>query len=97
MFGSYSYRRGFACRIRIKGADEKLNISKTAFPLIHPSMLRRLIFRFIEVYPDVTSNFTSTYGMPISLDIFKQLYNGTFLPKVIQMDIDKLRKVEDIY
>lgn len=95
--GSYSYRRGFACRIRIKGADEKLNISKAAFPLIHPSMLRRLMFRFIEVYPHITGGFTSNYGTPISLDIFKQLYNGTFLPKIIQMDIDKLRKVEDIY
>lgn len=97
VFGSYMYKRGFAIRIKIKGADEKLNISKTAFPLIHPSMLRRLIFRFIEVYPDVTSNFTSGYGIPISQGTLKQLYNGIFLPKIIQMDIDKLIKVEDIY
>ena len=51
----------------------------------------------MEVYPDITSDFTRDYGIPIRSDIFKQLYNGTFLPKIIQMDIDKLRKVEDIY
>jgi hypothetical protein len=36
-------------RIRIKNAGERLNVSKVAFPMAHPSMLRRLEFRSIEV------------------------------------------------
>ena len=49
---------GHACvKIRLKSANEKLNISKLAFPLVHPSMFRRLYFRFIEVYPTIPKSF----------------------------------------
>ena len=47
-------------KIRIKNSSERLNVSKMAFPLVHPSMLRRLMFRFIEVCPDATKDFA--YG-----------------------------------
>ena len=39
----------FVLKVRIKSANERLNVSKLAFPLVHPSMLRRLFFRFVEV------------------------------------------------
>lgn len=54
---------GHACvKIRLKSANEKLNISKLAFPLVHTSMFRRLYFRFIETYPTIPKNFTYGYG-----------------------------------
>lgn len=42
--------------IKIKGDSERFNVKKMIFPLVHPSMLRRLCFRFDEVFPadDVT-------------------------------------------
>ena len=52
----------FLVKIKIKNSNERLNISKLAFPLVHPSMLRRIIFRFMEVYPKVTPSFTWGYG-----------------------------------
>ena len=88
--------RAFSCRVRIKSADERLNISKMTFALIHPSMLRRLYFRFIEVYPDVTKQFVSGYGTPLSSDTLRELYDGYLLPKKIDIDVDKIRSIDDL-
>jgi hypothetical protein len=53
-------------RVRIKSANERMNISKVAFPLVHPSMLRRLFFRFTEVVPDITAKgWVYSYGVTI--------------------------------
>jgi hypothetical protein len=43
------------CRVRIKSANERLNVSKVAFPMVHPDMLRRMVFRFREVCPELKS------------------------------------------
>lgn len=65
VLGVFKGTRRFIVKIRIKNANEKLNVSKLAFPMVHPSMLRCLFFRFIEVYPKVTSVFSYGYGHPI--------------------------------
>lgn len=55
------------CKIRLKNSSERLNISKMAFPLVHTSMLRRLLFRFEEVCPSFTEKgFAGTYGLPLT-------------------------------
>ena len=61
---------GHVCvKIKLKSASERLNISKLAFPLVHPSMFRRLYFRFIEVYPTMPRSFTYGYGkVPVASD-----------------------------
>lgn len=67
---------GYACvKIRLKSANEKLNISKLAFPLVHPSMFRRLYFRFIEVYPTMPSSYKYGYGRVPSEGEFKAVCN----------------------
>lgn len=54
---------GHACvKIKLKSAGEKLNISKLAFPLVHPAMFRRMFFRFIETYPTYPGSYTFGYG-----------------------------------
>ena len=80
-------------KIRIKNAGERLNISKVAFPLCHPSMLRRLLFRYIEVNTAVThKGFIRGYGSPIQDDILSQLApNEYLLPKMID-NIDAVIK-----
>lgn len=61
---------GHVCvKIKLKSANERLNISKLAFPLVHPSMFRRLYFRFIEVYPTIPRSFNYGYGkVPVASD-----------------------------
>lgn len=62
-------------RVRIKSANERLNISKMAFPLVHPSMLRRLFFRAVEVMPGLKDNeFFPGYGnIPKGRDTLKKM------------------------
>lgn len=86
-------------KIRIKSAGEKLNISKLAFPLVHPSMLRRLMFRFIEVYPKVTKSFVKGYGVPVSDDEAYKLFKDSgeyLLPAFIKKDVSTINTIDDL-
>ena len=87
----------FIVKVRIKSANEKMNISKLAFPLVHPSMLRRLFFRLIEVYPNVTKDFTNGYGSPASSWEMRKMFEGEYLlPNFIKKDISKINGIEDL-
>ena len=73
------------CKVCIKQPDERLSISKMAFPLAHPSMLRRFFFKWFETDPFIDFDLTSTFGTPSSLDV-KELAMGEteyFLPEEI--------------
>lgn len=85
-------------KVRIKNANERLNISKLAFPLAHPSMLRRLAFRFNEVYPNTPASFVSTYGSSLDVTDMRQLMEkGEYLlPNFIRKDVNKIEKLEDL-
>ena len=49
-------------KVKVKNAGERINISKLSFPLVHPSMLRRLMFRYIEVVPNIHQDYAFGYG-----------------------------------
>lgn len=95
--GYGSYEKKFIIKVRIKSANEKLNVSKLAFPLVHPSMLRRLFFRFIEVYPNVTKEFINGYGRPAKSYELRSIFKGEYLlPNFIQKDVSKINTIEDL-
>ena len=51
------------CFVTIKASTEKINPARIYFPLVHPSMLRRIGLRWLETCPDVTSKkFQGGYG-----------------------------------
>lgn len=78
---------GHVCvKIRLKSAGEKLNISKLAFPLVHPSMFRRLYFRFVEVYPTIPKNYKYGYGYVPDEKQFKSICgkNEIVLPTLLR-------------
>ena len=84
-------------KVRIKSANEKLNVSKLAFPLVHPSMLRRLFFRFIEVYPHVTKSFVSGYGSPATSNEMRNIFKGEYLlPNFIKKDVNTIKTIDDL-
>lgn len=90
-------KRQFIIKVRIKSANEKMNISKLAFPLVHPSMLRRLFFRFIEVYPNVTKPFTSGYGHPATSRELREVFKGEYLlPNFIRKDVNTINGIDDL-
>ena len=64
--GRYERRnyRNLFC-VKIKSSNEPLNLSKMAFPLCHPSMIRRLGFKWLETVP---LDFGSGYGQTCNDD-----------------------------
>lgn len=94
---------GIGFKIKLKSANESLNISKLTFPLIHPSMLRRLFLRFVEVNPHTVRGFTVGYGRPLSGKDVKRIFvkDGTYkddivLPDFIYSNVDEINTYEDL-
>lgn len=89
-------------KVRIKSANERINVTKLAFPLVHPSMLRRLLFRYLEVAPSVTSSYPSGYGKPdnnITIKgLLKQMgYENEFtLPTFLPSDINSVESLQNL-
>lgn len=96
IFGSEK-SRAYIIKIRIKSANERLNINKLSFPLAHPSMLRRLFLRFIEVYPNVPTGFRDGYGRPILPYVLRKAYpDEILLPQFINKDIKSINRLDDL-
>lgn len=92
--------KNFILKIKIKSSNEKLNISKLAFPLVHPSMLRRLFLRFVEVHPTITKGFTLGYGHPYTDSTMKKIINKNaeyLLPAFISKKIEEISSIDDLY
>ena len=84
-------------KIKLKSANERLNISKLAFPLVHPSMLRRLLFRYLETVPTVTDSYTWVYGNPLDGTTLKAYCKDEYvLPRLFNGDVTQLGKLSEI-
>lgn len=55
-----------AWELKLKNATDRLNISKVAFPLVHPSFLRRINFAWGERSIITPLAYTNGYGRPIN-------------------------------
>jgi hypothetical protein len=53
--------------VSVKEYGQKLNLLKLTFPLVHPSMLRRIAFKWLETNLELKDkDFTMGYGTPLS-------------------------------
>lgn len=96
VFCPESYGNSFC--FKIKSSNERLNVGKMSFPLVHPSMLRRLLFRLEEVHPTITREFVGGYGRPMSQsDVVKCFKDDFVLPRFIDVDINNIKDVDDLY
>lgn len=67
-------RETLAFRVTVKKPEERMAISKIAFPIAHPSFLRRLAFRALETFPTMESNgFIRGYGTPAGSEFRKYI------------------------
>lgn len=97
IFGTTAGNTREIIKIRIKSANERVNISKLAFPLVHPSMLRRLCFRYIEVAPTITGSYSRGYGKPLDGSQLKQYCEGEYvLPRLFDGDLSQLGDLSTI-
>lgn len=78
------------CRVRVKSAAERMNIAKVAFPLVHPDMLRRMIFRFREVTPELKDRQWTSYGRTIQdpREVKKYMADGEYYLSNFIDDVD---------
>lgn len=60
-------------KVRIKNASERLNLSKISFPMVHPSYLRRILFKWIETFECTTKQFNKSYGFPVKCITFNDI------------------------
>ena len=95
--GGWNAKTKEVCKIRVKSASERVNISKLAFPLVNPSMFRRLCFRYIEVAPTITDAYKYGYGMPLDGSELKQYCKGEYvLPRLFDGDLSQLGDLSTI-
>lgn len=95
--GGWNAKTKEVCKIRVKSANERVNISKLAFPLVHPSMFRRLCFRYIEVAPTITDVYKYGYGIPLNGSDLKQYCEGEYvLPRLFDGDLSQLGDLSTI-
>lgn len=95
--GSITNSKKMFAKVKIKGANEKLNVSKLAFPMVHPSMLRRLFFRFIEVHPEVTKDFVWGYGKPAHDYELKAVFpDCVIIPAILNTPVENIKVVDDL-
>lgn len=89
----------YAVKIRLKSANERLSVSKLAFPLVHTAMFRRLFFRFIEVCKYTTSFHSFGYGrVPYDSEFeqFCSVGNEIHLPTVLRgVNDDSIKRSEE--
>lgn len=73
-------------KVTIKQPDEKLSVSKIAFPLIHPSFIRRIGFRILETDDRIKNkSWTFAYGYPAGEERKAYLKQGEyFIPNKIE-------------
>lgn len=83
-------------KIRIKNSGQRLNTKQTVFPLIHPSMLRRIILALIERKNECNNSaWYNGYGVPITeVKGFEDFFKGEyFIPSTVKeneiTDIEK--------
>lgn len=74
---SLSYKEGtdiYGAVVKIKDSAQRFNLLGMAYSLIHPSMLRRHFFRWLEVTPGIPGSFAFGYGRCVK---HEQLINAT--------------------
>lgn len=57
--------------VNIKNFNERFSLQKICFPMVHPSMFRRIGFKYLETCPGMEEDFSCGYGRPASLEQIK--------------------------
>lgn len=85
-------------KVKIKSSSQRLNIKQVAFPLCHPSMLRRIIFAVWERQEENANNkFCDGYGMVMyNYELKEYITKGEYLiPNIVYeneiIDFDKYK------
>lgn len=71
--------------VDVKDWREAIDVKKTAFPLVHPSMLRRIGFRWLETFEQVSNrSYTFGYGTPLGNEKYEEVLKVLREAKVLE-------------
>lgn len=89
----YSRAHHHLCKVCVKQPDERMNLSKMAFALAHPSMLRRFFFKWLETDTFAACDMGDGYGCPSERPIKEKgmSENEYYIPEEIR-DMEELIK-----
>ena len=79
--------------VRIKTDREPLNLKKLVFPLVHPSMLRRIYFKWAEVN-DYDYDMTGSYGQNDDEEEIKKTMKNIYKEDFILWTYNNIEKDE---
>lgn len=74
--------------VQLKDYKYRLDTLKLCFPLAHPSMLRRIGFKFLETVPGMTKDFTRGYGRSLDTHESSGLYKAN--TKCVHIGLDTI-------
>ena len=76
IFGTYKWSYKYLYKVCIKPSSQRLNIKQIAFPLVHPSMLRRVMMMVMEKEEEIElKEMYKGYGYPMKEEVIKQYCN----------------------
>lgn len=80
IFTSVTSKTAATFIINLKEYGQQTNLLKLAFPLVHPAMLRRFAFKWLETTPELKdTNFVVGYGTPLTFAVAGIKYERDFL------------------
>lgn len=83
--------------LKIKGYGERFNLQKITFPLIHPSMMRRIGFKFLETVPGMEEDFSSGYGRSIDSKELAEMFETNNKTYILTMkDVGAMKGVDGV-
>lgn len=75
---------GTCVKVCTKKESQRLNIKQISFPLVHPSMLRRILFRYIECVPECNCvEYTDAYGL-CSIPKKEEVSGEYLIPSIVE-------------
>ena len=91
------YKQRICGVLKIKGYGERFNLQKVTFPLIHPSMMRRIGFKFLETVPGMEEDFSSGYGSSIDSRELTEMFETNDQTYILTMkDVSAMKGVDGV-
>jgi len=84
--------------VKIKTDREPMNIAKMAFPMCHPSMLRRLGFKWMEIIPvDFGAGYGSSIGNKADMHmLLSKVFDKNYKFTILSVKNDLEKNIKDI-
>lgn len=91
MYTGYENEEAVIGTVQLKDYKDRLDLKKLCFPIAHPSMLRRIGFRFLETVPEITEPyFARGYGDSPSHDALVEMLK--IRPNIVVLSLQLIDK-----